>query len=594
MSHQIPSTPRDSSRPRAIDIERPGLLKMPPSGDPLSPSAATLTYESYFGLKEKAFSLSADPRFLYRSPAHAPALEELVAGIRRREGLVVLTGDIGTGKTTLCRAVLGQLDRRTFSTFVPDPFVSREDLLKMLLVDFGVVSIADLKSGRLAGASRPDLSYPLYEFLTSLVPLQAVAVLVIDEAQNLPLPLLEEIRILSELEASREKLLQVVLVGQPELRSNLKLPEMRQVDQRVSVRCQLRPLDREQIAAYVQHRLQVASGGHCSAAFTPEAFDEVYRLSRGTPRIINLLCDRALHDAYTTFDRRVDGARIAGAADRLGLFDSEVDARPAVSSAVAPAASLVGSPGRSSVGAAAGPVPARAVSTAAAPAALTVTAPAAITVTSAATAAVPPLEPTATSPGSDTTWTPMLVGPAPSDGLDAFASETDLARRARRPLRLVAAVLIVVGAGATTGWYALGLGTTPPPDAAPRPTLPPPPAHASHPLPAPAAPPSPPAVEQPIASALPATSADARYVIVVASFDTDARAARLVDLLTQAGYRADRIEIGGLRQVIVRGYARRDEAETDLARIREIPGYDDATIRAETTGRTFADAPAPH
>ena len=146
-----------------------------------------------------------------------------MAGIRRREGLIVLTGEIGTGKTTLCRSVLQHLDRRTFAAFVADPFVSREDLLKTLLVDFGVISIGDLTRGRFNGASRSDLSYPLYEFLDSLVPLQAFAVVVIDEAQNLSLPLLEEIRILSELER-REKLLQVVLVGQPELRSNLRLP----------------------------------------------------------------------------------------------------------------------------------------------------------------------------------------------------------------------------------------------------------------------------------------------------------------------------------------------------------------------------------
>src|ERR671923_3018685 len=116
----------------------------------LAPAARSpyLTYEPYYGLKEKPFSLSADPRFLYRSPEHAPAFEQLHAGIRRREGLIVLTGEIGTGKTTLCRAVLEHLDRRTFSTFVPDPFLSREDLLKMILVDFGVMSVEDLKSGR--------------------------------------------------------------------------------------------------------------------------------------------------------------------------------------------------------------------------------------------------------------------------------------------------------------------------------------------------------------------------------------------------------------------------------------------------------------
>ena len=168
--------------------------------------------------------------------ARASAFEELLNGIRRREGLITLTGEIGTGKTTLIRSVLQNLDRRTFTAFVPDPFVSREDLLKMLLVDFGVVSIADLKRGMLSGASRPDLSYPLCEFLDSLVGLQAFAVLIIDEAQNLPLPLLEEVRILSDLEG-RERLLQVVLVGQPELRDHLRLPEMRQVNQRVSIRC---------------------------------------------------------------------------------------------------------------------------------------------------------------------------------------------------------------------------------------------------------------------------------------------------------------------------------------------------------------------
>src|SRR4026207_555159 len=173
------------------------LRSLPDAAASGSGSSSSLTYEPFYGLKEKPFSLSADPRFLYRSPAHAPAFEELLTGIRRREGLIVLTGEIGTGKTTLIRSVLQHLDRRTFTAFVPDPFVSREDLLKMLLVDFGVVSLTDLKRGSLAGASRPDLSYPLYEFLDSLVPLQAFAVMIIDEAQNLPLPLLAGVRLLS-------------------------------------------------------------------------------------------------------------------------------------------------------------------------------------------------------------------------------------------------------------------------------------------------------------------------------------------------------------------------------------------------------------
>ena len=203
--------------------------------------STALTYEAFYGLKEKPFSLSSDSRFFYQSRAHAPAFEDLLAGIRRRESLCALTGDIGTGKTTLCRAVLQNLDRKTFSAFVPDPFASREDLLKVLLMDFGVLSVDDLTSGRLKGASRTELSYLLYEFLDTLAPLQAFAVVIIDEAQNLSVPLLEEIRILSDSDG-RERQLQVVLVGQLELRQKLKLPEMRQVDQRLSVHCNLEPL----------------------------------------------------------------------------------------------------------------------------------------------------------------------------------------------------------------------------------------------------------------------------------------------------------------------------------------------------------------
>ena len=296
-----------------------------PSAVPSSSGLFSLTYEPYYGLMEKPFSLSADPRFLFRSPEHAPAFEELLNGIRRREGLITLTGEIGTGKTTLIRSVLQHLDRRTFSAFVPDPFVSREDLLKMLLVDFGVVSIADLKRGSLNGASRPDLSYPLYEFLDSLVPLQAFAVLIIDEAQNLPLPLLEEVRILSDLEG-RERLLQVVLVGQPELRSHLKLPEMRQVDQRVSVRCELTPLARDGVAGYVAYRLGVAGEGHGRVEFSEAAIDAVYQGSGGTPRLINLICDRALHRGYSARVGRIEPGFVWDAIADLGLEISPVEA----------------------------------------------------------------------------------------------------------------------------------------------------------------------------------------------------------------------------------------------------------------------------
>ncbi|HKY21017.1 MAG TPA: AAA family ATPase [Vicinamibacterales bacterium] len=286
----------------------------------LGSSSSLLTYEPYYGFREKPFSLSADPKFLYRSPSHATTFEDLLHGIRRREGLIVLTGDIGTGKTTLCRAVIEGLDRKTFSTFVPDPFVSREDLLKMLLIDFGVMSVDDLRSGRLNSSSRPELSYPLYEFLNSLAPLQALAVVVIDEAQNLSLPLLEEIRILSDLE-SPEKLLQVVLVGQLELQAKLKLPEIRQVDQRVSVRCRLDALSREGVTGYVTHRLTVAGGTADRVHFSPNAVDAVFRASGGVPRVINLICDRSLHCGHLARKNVIDLEAVTQAIADLGVGD---------------------------------------------------------------------------------------------------------------------------------------------------------------------------------------------------------------------------------------------------------------------------------
>ena len=261
------------------------------------PRASGLTYETFYGLREKPFSLSSDSRFFYHSRLHAPAFDDLLAVIRRRESLSVLTGDIGTGKTTLCRAVLQNLDRKTFSAFVPDPFASREDLLKVVLMDFGVLSVDDLTSGRLQNASRTELSYLLYEFLDTLGPLQAFAVVFIDEAQNLSLPLLEEIRILSDSDG-RERQLQVVLVGQLELREKLRLPEMRQVDQRVAVHCHLAPLGADDVTGYVAHRLQSAGGSPDRIRFSSDAVEVVYRASSGVPRLINRICDRALTQGH--------------------------------------------------------------------------------------------------------------------------------------------------------------------------------------------------------------------------------------------------------------------------------------------------------
>jgi len=285
--------------------------------DTTSLDPGSLTYEPFLGLREKPFSLSSDPRFFFTHSSHGAAFDTLAAAIRRREGLLVLTGEVGTGKTTLCRAVLQSLDQKTFAAFVQDPFLSREDLLKTLLVDFAVVSVDEIRSGRLRGASRTDLSYPLYDFLASLQPLKAFAVVMIDEAQNLTAELLEEIRILSDLDKG-QKLLEVVLVGQPELHARLATSALRQVNQRVTVRCELAPLVRDDVARYISHRLAVA-GNDGRVRFTTAAIEMVWAASNGIPRVINLVCDRALLCAARARETRVAPEHVRWAVDDLKL-----------------------------------------------------------------------------------------------------------------------------------------------------------------------------------------------------------------------------------------------------------------------------------
>ena len=265
-------------------------------------------YEEYYGFAEKPFSLTPDPKFLFRSETHAGAFELLEYATRRQEGFVVITGDIGTGKTTLCRAWLERLDRQTFSALLLNPFLSETDLLKLILQDFGVVSREELKASRMSQVSKQALIDTLNDFLLSLLPLGACAMVIVDEAQHLPRQVLEQIRILSNLETDKEKLLQIVLVGQPDLSTTLRAPALRQLAQRVSIRHELRPLTRGEVAAYVIHRLTVAGGGS-SVIFRPRALETIHRLAQGIPRVINLLCDRAL---------------LAGFAARTNVIDADV------------------------------------------------------------------------------------------------------------------------------------------------------------------------------------------------------------------------------------------------------------------------------
>ena len=279
-------------------------------------------YEKYYGFTEKPFSLTPDPKFLYKSQSHAGAFELLQYAIRRREGFVVITGDIGTGKTTLCRAVLEQIDRNTFTALVLNPFLSEEDLLKRILLDFGVVSREEVKSGRLTHVTKQELIDVLQDFLLGLIPLKAGAVLIIDEAQNLPHAVLEQIRILSNLETDKEKLLQIILVGQLNLQTLLESPDLRQLDQRVSIRYELKPLDAEGVAAYVGHRLSIAGGS--GVTFTAKALSKVHRFTGGIPRLINLLCDRALVAGYSAETDRITHQMITKAASSLSLRPQRV------------------------------------------------------------------------------------------------------------------------------------------------------------------------------------------------------------------------------------------------------------------------------
>jgi general secretion pathway protein A len=275
-------------------------------------------YERYYGLSEKPFSLTPDPKYLYRSESHGNAFDLLQYAIRRREGFVVVTGDIGTGKTTLCRALLEQIDRTTFTALVLNPFLTEEDLLKRILQDFGVISRDDVKAGRVAQATKQELIDALYDFLLGLIPLKASAVLIIDEAQNLPRSVLEQIRILSNLETDKEKLLQIILVGQLNLQTLLRAPDLRQLDQRVSIRYELKPLDEETVAAYVAHRLTIA-GGSAAVAFTAKALQRVHRLSGGIPRLINLICDRALLAGFSQQTNRITPEMVTDAAQSLDV-----------------------------------------------------------------------------------------------------------------------------------------------------------------------------------------------------------------------------------------------------------------------------------
>jgi general secretion pathway protein A len=275
-------------------------------------------YEEFYGFVQPPFTLAPDPRFLYRSESHEEAFTLLLRAIRRREGFIVLAGDIGTGKTTICRALLQQLDQTTFTSLILNPFLSVEELIREILLDFGVVSREAVRSGRIASATKHELITTLHEFLLSLIAIRGSGVLIIDEAQHLSPDVLEQIRVISNLETNESKLLQIVLVGQLNLLDVLADTQMRQLDQRISLRAMLKPLTRDEIEAYIGHRLAVA-GGTTAVTFEPAALEAVHAYSSGVPRVINLVCDRALMAAAELSMTSITPAIIHTAAARLDL-----------------------------------------------------------------------------------------------------------------------------------------------------------------------------------------------------------------------------------------------------------------------------------
>ncbi|MEW6266728.1 MAG: AAA family ATPase [Thermodesulfobacteriota bacterium] len=245
-------------------------------------------YNGFFNFHEEPFSLTPDPRFIYLGPGHQEALEHMLYGVQQRKGFVLIAGHIGAGKTTLTRLLMDQLEGQVQTALIFNTFLNEIELLRAINREFGLPA---------EGTSREALLQVLNGFLIELLQKGGNAVLILDEAQNLSVPVLEQIRMLSNLETDNRKLLQIVLVGQPELVRTLSRPDLAQLDQRVTVRRYLSPLNREDTVRYIHHRLSVA-GPRNLARFSPRAYRLIYRYSQGVPRNINALCDRALLAAY--------------------------------------------------------------------------------------------------------------------------------------------------------------------------------------------------------------------------------------------------------------------------------------------------------
>ncbi|MGE5308360.1 MAG: ExeA family protein [Deltaproteobacteria bacterium] len=252
-------------------------------------------YCTYYGFKQPPFNITSDPEFFYESLSHREALAALLFGIRESKGILLLTGEVGTGKTMLCRTLLEKLDEKVKVSFIMNPYFSEVQLLQAVVEDFGL---------HLEKKSRLDIVKKLNEFLLEVNAKGGNAVLIIDEAQNLTNRQLEQIRLLSNLETASRKLLQIILVGQPELVEKLGQFSLRQIRQRISVKHDISPLREKEVKSYVETRLKRAGDG--KLVFSPGSYKLIYEFSKGIPRLVNLLCDRTLLLGYVRERREFD------------------------------------------------------------------------------------------------------------------------------------------------------------------------------------------------------------------------------------------------------------------------------------------------
>jgi general secretion pathway protein A len=276
-------------------------------------------YKNFFGLKEHPFNANPDPRYLFLTREIQEALAGLAYGIKNRKGFILLTGEVGTGKTTLLNRLLDWLHMEGVATaYIFNSRVDVSQLFDLMMADFGIP------------CERRDKSYVLMrlnQWLLQRYRDRKTSVLIVDEAQNLSLEVLEEIRLLTNFETANEKLLQIVLAGQPELDEKLRDPRLRQLRQRITMRCRTQPLSMQELSGYIAERLRIG-GANGTPIFSPEAIESIYKYSRGIPRVANLLCEHSLIGAFVDQVRPVQARLVEDAAREFELDQLDPMARP--------------------------------------------------------------------------------------------------------------------------------------------------------------------------------------------------------------------------------------------------------------------------